>query len=95
MLKYGPKSWKATIYVLDNTIATESSSRIEANGRHGRHREGRSTHRIVVVPTKNGQVRICGEFIQLNRAVLRVNHPMPTTEQINRRQDSFQVGRQI
>ena len=36
---------------------------------------------IVVVPKPNGQVRICGAFIQLNKAVLRENHPMPTTEQ--------------
>ena len=36
---------------------------------------------IVVVPKHNGKVRICGNFIQLNKAVLRKNHPMPTTEQ--------------
>ena len=36
---------------------------------------------VVVVPKKNGKVRICGDFIQLNKAVLRENHPMPTTEQ--------------
>ena len=36
---------------------------------------------IVVVPKPNGNVRICGDFIQLNKAVLRENHPMPTTEQ--------------
>ena len=36
---------------------------------------------IVVVPKPNGKVRICGDFIQLNNAVLRENHPMPTTEQ--------------
>ena len=36
---------------------------------------------VVVVPKKNGKVRICGEFIQLNKAVLRENHLMPTTEQ--------------
>ena len=36
---------------------------------------------IVVVPKPNGKVRICGDFIQLNKAVLRENHPMPTTEQ--------------
>ena len=35
----------------------------------------------VVVPKSNGNVRICGDFIQLNKAVLRENHPMPTTEQ--------------
>ena len=36
---------------------------------------------VVLVPKKNGKVRICGDFIQLNKAVLRENHPMPTTEQ--------------
>ena len=36
---------------------------------------------IVEVPKSNGNVRICGDFIQLNKAVLRENHPMPTTEQ--------------
>ena len=36
---------------------------------------------IVVVPKSNGKVRICGDFIQLNKAILRENHPMPTTEQ--------------
>ncbi|XP_015747165.1 PREDICTED: uncharacterized protein K02A2.6-like [Acropora digitifera] len=36
---------------------------------------------VEVVPKKNGKVRICGDFIQLNKAVLRENHPMPTTEQ--------------
>ena len=35
----------------------------------------------VVVPKPNGKVRICRDFIQLNKAVLRENHPMPTTEQ--------------
>ena len=36
---------------------------------------------IVVVPKSNGKVRICADFIQLNKAILRENHPMPTTEQ--------------
>ena len=36
---------------------------------------------VVIVPRKNGKVRICGDFIQLNKAVLRENNPMPTTEQ--------------
>ena len=36
---------------------------------------------IVVVLKSNGKVRICGDFIQLNKAILRENHPMPTTEQ--------------
>ena len=36
---------------------------------------------VVVVPKKNGKVRICGDFIQLNKAVRRENHPMPTTKQ--------------
>ena len=33
---------------------------------------------IAVVPKPNGKVRICGDFIYLNKAVLRENHPMPT-----------------
>ena len=36
---------------------------------------------IVAVPKPNGKVRICGNFIQLNKAILREKHPMPTTEQ--------------
>ena len=36
---------------------------------------------VVVVPKKHGKVRICGDFIQLNKAVNWENHPMPTTEQ--------------
>lgn len=36
---------------------------------------------IVVVPKNNGKVRICGDFVQLNKGVLREVHPMPTTEQ--------------
>ena len=36
---------------------------------------------VVVVPKKNGKVRIWGDFIQLNKAVLRENHQLPTTEQ--------------
>ena len=36
---------------------------------------------VVIVPKKNGAVRICGDFIQLNKAVKRENHTMPTTEQ--------------
>ena len=36
---------------------------------------------IVIVPKSNGKVRICGDFIQLNKAILHENHPMPTTEQ--------------
>ena len=36
---------------------------------------------VVVVPKKDGKVRICGDVIQMNKAVLWENHPMPTTEQ--------------
>ena len=36
---------------------------------------------IVVVPKPDGKVRICGDFVQLNKAVLREIHPMPTTDQ--------------
>ena len=32
---------------------------------------------IVVVLKPNGKVRICGDFIQLNKAVLCENHPCP------------------
>ena len=35
----------------------------------------------IVVPKPSGKVHICRDFIQLNKAVLRENHPMPTTEQ--------------
>ena len=38
---------------------------------------------VVVIPKKNGKVRIilCRVVIQLNKAVLRENHPVPTREQ--------------
>ena len=36
---------------------------------------------VVVIPKKDSKVRICGDVIQPNKAVLRENHPMPTTEQ--------------
>ena len=36
---------------------------------------------MVVVPKSNGKVRICGDFIQLNKAVKREVHQMPTTEE--------------
>ena len=36
---------------------------------------------MVPVPKPNGKMRICGDFIQLNKAILREVHPMPTTEQ--------------
>ena len=36
---------------------------------------------VVVIPKKDGKVRVCGDVIQLNKAVLWENHPMPTTEQ--------------
>ena len=35
----------------------------------------------VVLPKPNENVRIFGDFIQLNKAILRENHPMPTIEQ--------------
>ena len=34
----------------------------------------------VIIPKKNDKVRICGDVIQLNKAVSRENHSMPTTE---------------
>ena len=36
---------------------------------------------VVVIPKKNGKVKIRGVVIQLNIAVLREDHPMHTTEQ--------------
>ena len=36
---------------------------------------------VVVITKKKGKVRICRDVTQLNKAVLRENHPMPTTEQ--------------
>ena len=36
---------------------------------------------IVVVPKANGKVRICGDFVQLNKAIKREVHQMPTTEE--------------
>ena len=36
---------------------------------------------VVVIPKKDGKVRICGDVIQLNRSMLWENHTMPTTEQ--------------
>ena len=35
----------------------------------------------IVVPKKDGSVRICRDFVQLNRAVQREVHPMPSTEE--------------
>ena len=36
---------------------------------------------IVVVPKSNGRVRICDDFVQLNRAVQREVYQMPSTEE--------------
>ena len=36
---------------------------------------------VVIIPKKNGKVRICGVVIKLNKAVLRENQTMLTTEQ--------------
>ena len=36
---------------------------------------------VVIIPKKNGKVMLCGDVTQLNKAVLRESHPMPTTEQ--------------
>ena len=36
---------------------------------------------VLLIPKKNGKVRICGDVTQLNKAVLRENHPVLTTEQ--------------
>ena len=35
---------------------------------------------MVVVPKSNGEVRICDDFIKLNKAIQRENHRIPTTE---------------
>ena len=37
---------------------------------------------MVVVPKKNGKVRICVDLTKLNRSVKRERHPMPAVEQI-------------
>ena len=34
---------------------------------------------VVVIPKKNDKVRICTDVTQLNKAVLRENHPILTT----------------
>ena len=36
---------------------------------------------VVVIPKQNDKVRICTDVTQLNKAVLRENHPILTTEQ--------------
>ena len=36
---------------------------------------------MVPVPKPNGKVRICGDFIKLNKGILRDVHPIPPTEQ--------------
>ena len=36
---------------------------------------------VVVIPKKDCKVRICGDVIMRNKAVLWENHRMPTTEQ--------------
>ena len=35
---------------------------------------------VVIIAKKNDKVRICGDVIQLNKAVLRENNSIPTTE---------------
>ena len=37
---------------------------------------------IVVVTKPNENVRICRDFTQLNKAILRENRPMPTTNRL-------------
>jgi len=49
------------------------------------YRKGGRFDRVVLthccLPKPNENVRIFGDFIQLNKAILRENHPMPTIEQ--------------
>ena len=35
----------------------------------------------IVVPKKNGKIRVCIDFTKLNKAVMREYHPLPTTEE--------------
>ena len=35
----------------------------------------------IVVPKKNGMIRVCIDFTRLNQAILREYHPLPTTEE--------------
>ena len=36
----------------------------------------------IVVPKKNGKIRVCIDFTKLNQAVMREFHPLPTTEEV-------------
>ena len=36
---------------------------------------------IVVVPKKDGQVRICGDYTHLNKSVLRERHMLPAVDE--------------
>ena len=45
----------------------------------------------VVVPKRNEKVRICEDFIQLNKAILSENQPVPTTEQTFGKQTGARV----
>ena len=50
---------------------------------------------IVVVPKKNGKLRICLDPMGLNRALQRENYPLPTTEEVASRLNGKKFSRPL
>ena len=68
------------------TASAESQGRTGLDGREAMELIGKvdtptdCCYPTVVVPKRNEKVRICEDFIQLNKAILSENQPVPTTE---------------
>ena len=50
---------------------------------------------MVVVPKKNGKLRICSDPMDLNRALHRENYPLPTIEEVASRLHGTKVSRPL
>ena len=50
---------------------------------------------MVVVPKKNGKLRICSDPMDLNRALHRENYPLPTIEEVPSRLHGTNVSRPL